>query len=224
MPTYKFNYFDSRGLVQISRQMFILSGTPFEDNRIPKEQWPELKKTMPFGTMPVLEVDGKQIPQSLAIARYLAKEFGETIRFNTPNPIDNHKILTLHTICKEKIEVEAWVDAIADQAMDLFAEIRPYFMVAMGAVPGDKEQMKKDVALPALEKHFGYLEKVASKNGSNGHLVGSSLTFVDLMVSEFVTTFSQFFPSLTDSYPAVAAVKTKTINTPKLKEWIEKRP
>ena len=35
-----------------------------------------LKASLPFGQLPVLEVDGAIISQSMAIARYLANEFG----------------------------------------------------------------------------------------------------------------------------------------------------
>lgn len=31
---------------------------------------------MPYGQMPVLEIDGKQYAQSVALARYLAKQVG----------------------------------------------------------------------------------------------------------------------------------------------------
>ena len=37
---------------------------------------PSLKPSLPFGQLPVLEVDGVTISQSMAIARYLANEFG----------------------------------------------------------------------------------------------------------------------------------------------------
>ena len=33
-------------------------------------------EAMPMGQMPVLEVDGKRVHQSLAMARYLAKQVG----------------------------------------------------------------------------------------------------------------------------------------------------
>ncbi|KAF8371418.1 hypothetical protein PRIPAC_77847 [Pristionchus pacificus] len=203
MPSYKLNYFDARGLGEVSRQIFILSGTPYEDNRIPRDQWPALKDKTPFGTLPVLEVDGKQIPQSLAIARYLAKEFG----FYGKTPFE-----------------AAWVDALADQVKDFLAEMRPYFAVAMGMVEGDKEKLKAEVALPAIEKHFGLLEKAAKNNGNNGHFVGSSLTFVDLLIADFINSVEGLVPGFTAPYPAVSAVKTKIDNLPKIKEWIEKRP
>lgn len=35
----------------------------------------------PFGQIPILCVDGEEIPQSFAIARYLAKQFGEYLSF-----------------------------------------------------------------------------------------------------------------------------------------------
>lgn len=33
---------------------------------------------MPFGMLPVLEIDGKAVAQSNAVARYLAKQYGLT--------------------------------------------------------------------------------------------------------------------------------------------------
>ncbi|GMT22533.1 hypothetical protein PFISCL1PPCAC_13830, partial [Pristionchus fissidentatus] len=203
MPSYKLNYFDARGYAEVSRQLFVLSDTPYEDNRIPRDQWPELKKTMPFGNIPVLEVDGKQLPQSLAIARYLAKQFG----FYGKTAFES-----------------AWVDAIADQFKDCLTEIRPFLFVAKSdGNEAEKERMKKEVALPAIEKHFGLLEKAAKNNGANGHFVGESLTFVDLLVSDFVGTFEAFLPGFSAPYPAVTSIRAKTIATPKIKEWIAKR-
>ena len=40
------------------------------------EDMPSLKPSLPFGQLPVLEVDGDTICQSMAIARYLASECG----------------------------------------------------------------------------------------------------------------------------------------------------
>jgi glutathione S-transferase len=49
----------------------------FEDCRIKREQWTELKPTTPFGSMPVLEMDGKPaVSQSNAILSYVGHEHG----------------------------------------------------------------------------------------------------------------------------------------------------
>ncbi|WAR26385.1 SCRY1-like protein, partial [Mya arenaria] len=76
MPSYKLTYFNGRGRGEISRLLFAAAGKAFEDNRIEFANWGGLKKDTPQGTLPVLEIDGKRkISQSLAIARFLAREF-----------------------------------------------------------------------------------------------------------------------------------------------------
>ncbi|KAK5974147.1 Glutathione S-transferase [Trichostrongylus colubriformis] len=76
MAQYKLTYFNGRGAAEIIRQLFVVAEKDYEDIRISGEDWPKHKAAMPFGQMPVLDVDGKKLGQSYSIARYLAKQFG----------------------------------------------------------------------------------------------------------------------------------------------------
>lgn len=103
MPEHstKLFYFPMRGRAETARLLLVYSGTKYEDVRISVEQWPAMKESkftfaftirpliefspfpeMPMGQMPVLEVDGKQLCQSTAIARYLARENGKPFTFS----------------------------------------------------------------------------------------------------------------------------------------------
>eukprot|EP00058_Branchiostoma_floridae_P025463 XP_002610953.1 hypothetical protein BRAFLDRAFT_131158 [Branchiostoma floridae] len=74
MPSYKLYYFHGRGRAEPARLMLAAAGLPYEDVRIEFERWPEYKPKMPMGQAPVLDVDGTMICQSVAIARFIAKE------------------------------------------------------------------------------------------------------------------------------------------------------
>ncbi|TOF81862.1 hypothetical protein CGJ15_26295, partial [Vibrio parahaemolyticus] len=74
MPEYKLIYFNSRGRAELARWICAYGNIPYTDERIPKADWPSRKPGISGGKLPVLMVDGKQLPESLAIARYLAKQ------------------------------------------------------------------------------------------------------------------------------------------------------
>ncbi|KAK6048160.1 glutathione S-transferase protein, partial [Cooperia oncophora] len=178
--SYKLIYFDLRGAAEVARQVFALAGQDFKDVRLSHEEWPKHKASMPFGQLPVLEVDGKQLPQSYAIVRYLARKFG----FAGKNEWE-----------------QAQVDAIADQHKDFLNEARPYFKILMGMDKGDPETAAKEIFEPAQRKYFEMITKILKQNKS-GYLVGDSLTFADLYVAE-MTTFAEKFPKMYDGFPEV---------------------
>ncbi|KAK6020390.1 glutathione S-transferase protein [Ostertagia ostertagi] len=130
-------------MAEIIRQIFAVAGQNFEDVRYSFEEWPKHKAEMPFGQMPVLEVDGKKLSQSFAIVRYLARKFG---------------------YAGKSAWEEAVVDSVGDQIKDYIYEIRPFVRAAAGLAPGDAEALKKDVFLPAREKFFTFMEKILKNN------------------------------------------------------------
>ncbi|CAM9781330.1 unnamed protein product [Ectocarpus sp. 12 AP-2014] len=73
MAPMKLTYFEVAALGEPLRLALAQSGFEWIDNRVPSEQWPTLKPTLPYQQMPVLEVDGAVIPQSMAILRYVGK-------------------------------------------------------------------------------------------------------------------------------------------------------
>lgn len=74
MPQLKLTYFDfAGGRAEPARLAFRIGGIAFEDHRFPGTQFAEVRKSTPFGQVPVLEVDGVQVTQSDAITRYAGR-------------------------------------------------------------------------------------------------------------------------------------------------------
>jgi len=71
-------YFDapvSRG--EECRLALHIAGVDFEDVRIQRQDWPEIKPTTPLGSVPVLQMPGRPaLPQSNAILVFIGREHG----------------------------------------------------------------------------------------------------------------------------------------------------
>ncbi|KAH7702420.1 Nagst-1 protein, partial [Aphelenchoides avenae] len=156
----------------------------------------------PYGQLPVLEVDGKEIAQSYAICRYLARKHG--------------------LAGKDDLEA-AQVDSLADFMKDIGTDVRPWFVVALGREDGDKDKLEKDVLLPAVEKAFKKLETVLNNAGS-GFLVASGVTWVDFVLAERLHTFELLKPDILKPYPKIKEYLNRVYNLPQTKDYIESRP
>ncbi|TGZ53223.1 Uncharacterized protein DBV15_01566 [Temnothorax longispinosus] len=132
MPPYKLIYFPDIGLGEPIRFLLSYAGIEFVDERIHPNEWPKIKPTMPFGKVPVLEVDGKKIDQSAAICRYLAKQCSLAGKNDW-----------------ESLEIDATVDTM----YDLRANIARFFYES-------NEQAKEEKLKAAKETVPYYLERL----------------------------------------------------------------
>jgi prostaglandin-H2 D-isomerase / glutathione transferase len=76
MPQLKITYFDFSGRAEPARLAMHIGGIAFDDHRFGFADFPEVRKTTPFGQVPTIHVDGVQITQSDAITRYVGKLAG----------------------------------------------------------------------------------------------------------------------------------------------------
>merc|ERR1712212_418150 len=74
MPMIKFSYFDMEAKGELTRLLLHAGNFDFEDHRIPFEDWPgKHKSATTFGQLPMLQWDGEELAQSMAIARFVAR-------------------------------------------------------------------------------------------------------------------------------------------------------
>ena len=78
MSKPRLTYFDSpasRG--EECRLAFAIAGVDFEDNRLQRAQWADLKPRTPFGSLPTLEMPGQPVlAQSNAILTFIGRRHG----------------------------------------------------------------------------------------------------------------------------------------------------
>jgi glutathione S-transferase len=200
MPSYKLIYFDIRGRGELIRLLFAQSGVPFEDCRIKHEEWPEFKPLTPFGSLPIVEIDGETLTGSTIIARYLAElpEF----QLAGSNPFENAKIA-----------------AIGNYLNDLEVEIAKFFFEKDDA-------MIKKFFNEQVPKFYEKLEKLSSTN-SSGYLWEDKLTWVDFYAYQltcWIRLKNSPDAAALDKYANLCKL-WKTIEAlPNVAKWISERP
>ncbi|KHN81972.1 Glutathione S-transferase 1 [Toxocara canis] len=200
--SYRLTYFDLRYLAEGARQIFRHKGVLFEDVRIRREEWPALKPKTPFGQLPILEVDGHVIAQSYAINRYLARRFG---------------------LAGMSLMEEALVDSVAEAHKEFLEASLPYFRVLLGVDKGHKDDVYRNMIVPARDKYLPYLERFLAKSESR-YLVGKTVTWADFVVSESLATWEELAPGFLDGQPKLKKYTRLVRELPNIAKWIDERP
>lgn len=201
--SYKLTYFTGRGRAEISRLIFAQAGVQYEDVRVERADWTQMKPNSPFGQLPLLEIEGGvALCQSLAIARFLARKFD----------------------LAGKTDVD---QARADMLVDCFDDtVKPMLKFMFEPDESKKAEMQKKFLEEELPKSLTALEKMLKGNkGGDGFFVGDALTWADLgflAMSGWLSIIGAD-PQI-DKYPKLKALLEKVSKAPKIAEWLEKRP
>eukprot|EP00931_Biecheleriopsis_adriatica_P066874 TRINITY_DN41114_c0_g1_i1.p1 TRINITY_DN41114_c0_g1~~TRINITY_DN41114_c0_g1_i1.p1 ORF type:complete len:251 (-),score=54.88 TRINITY_DN41114_c0_g1_i1:73-798(-) len=169
-PQLKLTYLDIKGVAEPIRLTLWLGGVAFSDERISYEEVAARRASgaLPFGQVPVLEIDGKAHSQSQGLLRYAGRLTG---------------------LYPEDLQLE--VDAVEEALVDIRKTMLPqWYGVMMGRDPvsGEKlvplsEQQKRDVAdalnARILPAKFTQLERVLTSSGGP-YFCGKQLTTCDL--------------------------------------------
>ncbi|XP_044536457.1 hematopoietic prostaglandin D synthase [Gracilinanus agilis] len=195
MPHYKLIYFNMRGRAEIIRYLLAYLGIQYEDHRINQADWPAVKPTIPFGKIPILEVDGVSLHQSLAIGRFLAREAGLAGKTEL-----------------EQCQVDAIIDTL-DDFMSRFpwAEKNKDIKDQMF-----NELLKNDVP--------GLIQDLELYLGKKDWFVGNSVTWADFYWDICSTTLLVLKQDLLDKHPKLVALREKVQNIPVIADWIKQRP
>jgi len=199
MSSYKLTYFNVTALAEPIRFLLSYLNIDFEDVRFEREQWPAIKPTMPFGKVPVLEIDGKVLNQSTAIARYLAKKAGLA-------------------------GSDDWESLLIDIAVDNIHDLRQ--AIALYANDPNEESKAAKYGPLVNETIPFYMDKFESMVGeNNGYFVNGKLYWVDLFFVSILDYMNYMAKvDLLEGRPKLQALKEKVLAVPQIKAWVEKRP
>ena len=175
-----------------------------EEVRLSFSEFGQVKDSTPFGSLPILEIDSREVLNgSAVIGRYLAEKFGLAGK----NELENAKIAGIKDFQEETV----------------LAMLQAFF---------EKDSAKKEEKVTALNekkipKTLEELEKVVKRNPAGGMwLYGPDVTYVDLNLYLVIDGMKQYVknPAFLDDYPAVKKIYEAVGELPNMAQYIKNRP
>lgn len=200
MSSYKLIYFNGKGRGEPARLLFAFAGIEYEDCRVAGEEWQKLKPTIPTGQLPALVVDGTMLQQSMAIIRYLAREF--------------------NLAGSNNLEM-AKAESVLETIVEMQGEMKPLYFEKDEA---KKAEMKKKIYEDVIKPKMQILENMLIANGVEV-FVGKTITVADIMVFSAADSMQSFLSvNVLEGFPKLTVLKQKVEDEPKIAAWLAKRP
>ena len=154
----------------------------------------------PLGQLPLLEVEGETLAQSVAIARYLARQHG--LAGNT--------------------EIAA---AQADMVIDSLADIMgPVAAMMRETDEQRKADMKTRFSTETLPGWLTMLERLLTRRGGK-YFAGGELTWADLAVFNVIDNMNGRLADFKiEDYPNLENLTVMVRDLPNIKKWLQERP
>mmetsp|Transcript_10766 Transcript_10766/g.31942 ORF Transcript_10766/g.31942 Transcript_10766/m.31942 type:complete len:235 (-) Transcript_10766:205-909(-) len=202
------HYFDLPGRGEAVRLALTLGAVAFEDKRFTGKEWPQIKPTTPWLTVPVLELpDGSRLAQTHAVLRYVG-------RISNPRLYPEDPLLGAR--------VDELMDAINDAQVAINS-------VGKDMGPAEKLAARKVAAEDGILADFlSRIDSFVGAHGSGGHAVGESLTVADLkLFASCSFMISGFFdgvpPTALDTFSNIQRVRKTVASLPSVCSFYDAR-
>jgi len=215
-------YLDTKMLAEPIRLALFVGDVDFEDKRVTHQEVQELnlKGQLPFGQVPVLELDGQVFAQTEALLRWAGREA---------------------KLYPEEPELQLRCDAVEEALVDMKKVLGPaWYNAVLGRNPLTKEplvtlpdSMREEVIYhlnnTVLPTRFQQLEQfLASSKGP--YFCGDRMTVCDLSLYVYASgildgTFAAGVqPNVMDNCPGLKALVERVGNHPRVQEWNAAHP
>ncbi|XP_014781641.1 S-crystallin 4 isoform X1 [Octopus bimaculoides] len=214
MTRYTLYYFNGRGRAEVCRMLFVLADVQFTDVRVEYSEWNRFMTKLSSPMLPVLETDtGLTMPQSMAIARFLAREFGLHGR-------NGQEISRVDYIC------QCFYD-ILDCYMKMYHEKDRQLHNETSRRSSNKEdklsQLRSNYET-TCNRILPFLEKTLQVyNNGNQYFLGNQVLLCDVMAYATLENIVEDSPSLLNGYPKLRALMNRISDYPKINSYLKDR-
>ena len=144
-----------------------------------------------FGQLPLLEIDGQKLTQSSAMVQYLARK---------------------HNLYGDNPAESALCDMVAFACNDLGGP-------TMGRPFAEDQEAAVARIQAALDKFGPRLETIAEQQ-TGTCMVGTRLSYADVMVAEALEGISECIPGSMDQYPKLKAIHARVLALPRVSKYL----
>ncbi|XP_005113022.1 glutathione S-transferase 1 [Aplysia californica] len=191
-------YFAYRGRAEVSRIILAHAGKQYDEVTFPHAEWQKYKHQAPLGQCPMLEVNGRRFPQSMAHFTYLAREFGLYGKTNMDGLV---------------------IDVVMNTLEDVYKAAAKSWYLEDGPERDKQMEICRQEETP---KYLAYLEKLLSDNGS-GYFVGKSLSLADIAAFDARSSYLKLFLIFDNRYPLLEKNAQLVLDNKNIQDYIDTR-